>query len=139
MFEITQKVACHLEKAACSKLSDHEIAYLAMHFGSWMRREGISSIARRSVYIVCGEGIGTSNMLKTQLLELIGYIEVRGLLSKRAYEELAAVDADFVVSTTPISFKGKPVHLVHPILTAYEKKHYFNTGKAPKRRLTRSM
>ncbi|WP_256928542.1 BglG family transcription antiterminator [Bacillus sp. F2HM] len=129
VFEITQKVACHLENAACSKLSDHEIAYLAMHFGSWMRREGISSIVKRSVYIVCGEGIGTSNMLKTQLLELIGYIEVRGLLSKRAYEELAAVDADFVVSTTPISFKGKPVHLVHPILTAYEKKTLLQYGK----------
>ncbi|WP_222124423.1 hypothetical protein, partial [Micrococcus luteus] len=74
--------------------------------------EGISSIAKRSVYIVCGEGIGTSHMLKTQLLELIGYIDIRGLLSKRSYEELTSIDVDFVVSTTPISFKGKPVHLV---------------------------
>lgn len=130
VFDITQKVACHLEKATCSKMSDHEIAYVAMHFGGWMRREGISSIAKRSVYIVCGEGIGTSHMLKTQLLELIGYIDIRGLLSKRSYEELTSIDVDFVVSTTPISFKGKPVHLVHPILTAYEKKHCFNMEKA---------
>ncbi|MGG1698111.1 BglG family transcription antiterminator [Bacillus zhangzhouensis] len=135
VFEITQKVAGHLEKVTCSKMSDHEIAYVAMHFGGWMRREGISPIERRSVYIVCGEGIGTSYMLKTQLLELIGYIEVRGLLSKRSYEELSSIDADFVVSTTPISFKGKPVHIVHPILTAYEKKILLQYGEGGKNRL----
>ncbi|MGG0662280.1 BglG family transcription antiterminator [Bacillus altitudinis] len=135
VFDITQKVACHLEKAACSKMSDHEIAYVAMHFGGWMRREGISSIAKRSVYIVCGEGIGTSHMLKTQLLELIGYIDIRGLLSKRSYEELTSIDADFVVSTTPISFKGKPVHLVHPILTAYEKKTLLQYGEGSEPKL----
>ncbi|MGM0814769.1 MAG: BglG family transcription antiterminator [Bacillota bacterium] len=135
VFEITQKVACHLEKATCSKMSDHEIAYVAMHFGGWMRREGISPIERGSVYIVCGEGIGTSHMLKTQLLELIGYIEVRALLSKRSYEELSSIDADFVVSTTPISFKGKPVHVVHPILTAYEKKILLQYGDGGETRL----
>ncbi|MCW4683053.1 BglG family transcription antiterminator [Bacillus pumilus] len=129
VFDITQKVVCHLEKATCSKISDHEIAYVAMHFGGWMRREGISPIVRRSVYIVCGEGIGTSHMLKTQLIELIGYIEVRDLLSKRSYEEMSSIDVDFVVSTTPITFKGKPVHLVHPILTAYEKKTLLQYGE----------
>ncbi|WP_353855596.1 BglG family transcription antiterminator [Bacillus sp. Bos-x628] len=122
VFDITKKVACHLEMATCSQVSEHEIAYLAMHFGGWMRREGISPIKKRSVYIVCGEGIGTSHMLKTQLLELIGYIEIRSVLSKRAYDVLPSVDVDFIVSTTPISPKGKPVHVVHPILTAYEKK-----------------
>lgn len=110
-----------------------------MHFGGWMRREGISPIVRRSVYIVCGEGIGTSHMLKTQLIELIGYIEVRDLLSKRSYEEMSSIDVDFVVSTAPISFKGKPVHLVHPILTAYEKKPYFNMQKVQKPCLMRKM
>lgn len=139
MFDITQKVVCHIEKATCSKISDHEIACVAMHFGGWMRREGISPIVRRSVYIVCGEGIGTSHMLKTQLIELIGYIEVRDLLSKRSYEEMSSIDVDFVVSTTPISFKGKPVHLVHPILTAYEKKPYFNMEKVQKPCLMRKM
>ncbi|MGE6632255.1 BglG family transcription antiterminator [Bacillus sp. NPDC077027] len=129
VFGMTKKVAIHLEQATCGIASDHEIAYLAMHFGGWMRREGISTMKRQSVIIVCAEGIGTSHMLKTQLLDLIAYIEIRGMISKREYECLQTIDADFIVSTTPISSKGKPVHIVHPILTPYEKKTLLRYGE----------
>lgn len=130
VYEITKKVVHHLEKAACAPASENEIAFLAMHFGGWMKREGLQPVSRCSVLIVCAEGVGTSAIVKQQLIDLLGYVNVAGILTKREYSKLDSVAVDFVVATTPVEPKGKPVHVVHPIFSNHDKKTLLKYGEA---------
>jgi len=57
IYEITKKVIRHLESFTGREASEKEVAYLAMHFGGWMRREGSQPPPRKKALIVCGNGI----------------------------------------------------------------------------------
>lgn len=125
IFEITKKVIHHLESFIGRSVSEKEIAYIAMHFGGWMRREGSKPVTRKKALIVCGNGIATSRILQLQLENLLSAVDIAEVVSLREYES-NDYDVDFVVSTAPIEKKDKSVFIVSPILTDAEKETLLN-------------
>jgi mannitol operon transcriptional antiterminator len=120
IFNLTKKVIHHLEKVVGKPINDDEIAFIAMHFGGWLKREGLKPVIRKKALLVCTTGIGTSRMLQHQLEGLFSTVDIVGSVSLREYEEQEYV-VDFVISTTPIHKKKHPVFNVHPILSEAEK------------------
>src|SRR5690606_36778323 len=75
---------------------------------------------RKSVLLVCNNGIGTSRLLQHQLEGLFSTVDVVDCVSLRDFEN-NSYEVDFVISTIPLEEKGKPVFVVSPILTEIEK------------------
>jgi mannitol operon transcriptional antiterminator len=121
VFHLTRKVIHHFEKLVKQPVSDSEIAYIAIHFGGWLRREGITlSSVRRKLLIVCTSGLGTSRILESQLTGLFSNVDIVGAVSLREYEK-QDLSVDFIVSTVPLPDKGIPIFVAKPILDNKDK------------------
>ena len=124
VFHITKKVIHHIEEFMGEKINENEVAYIAMHFGGWLRQEGvILKEQKKNMLIVCTNGLGTSQILERQLKELFSDVEVKGVISLREYEEIHHINeiADFVVSTVSLPDRAVPVFVVDPILNNDDK------------------
>lgn len=125
LFNLTQKVMHHFEEVVGRNVNDDEIAYIAMHFGGWMKREGAEPVSRKKALIVCGNGISTSRILQAQLENLCTTVDIVSTASVREYES-KNYDVDFVISTAPLKKRDVPVFIVSPILTDVEKETLLN-------------
>lgn len=120
VYFLTKKVIHHFEEYVRKSVSDDEIAYVTMHFGAWMRKEGIVPNPRKTALLVCPNGIGTSRMLQYQLEKLFSNIDILNAISKREYES-NTFDVDCIITTTEIEKGNVPVFKVNPILSDSEK------------------
>ncbi|WP_051271246.1 BglG family transcription antiterminator [Shimazuella kribbensis] len=125
VFELTKKVIHHLETYIGKALNEDEIGFLAMYFGGWLKREGTTPQARKRVMIVCGNGVSTSQLLQSQIENLLTTVDVVEILSLREFDPCMEYDVDFIVSTIPIHHEI-PVFHVDPILTDMEKETLLN-------------
>ncbi|MGG4490936.1 BglG family transcription antiterminator [Metabacillus idriensis] len=121
IYLLTQKVIHHFEDVLGKQVSKDEIAYISLHFGGWIEKEGVSVQARKKAAVVCGSGIGTSRIVQKQLEDLIPTLDVIKVMTKREYHKSELGQIDYVISTTPINERDVPVFIVHPILTHAEK------------------
>lgn len=121
IFLITKKVIHHLETLIGKKVPDDETALIAIHFGGWLRKEGLKLVDRKKAIIVCPNGIGTSTILKHQLEGLFSSVDFVETLSVREYEKRDLQDIDFTISTVPLNREGHPIIQVNPILTDIDK------------------
>src|SRR5690606_12348313 len=137
IYLLTKKVIHHFEKLTETPLEDDEIAFIAIHFGGWLRKEGVEPVIRKKGLIICNSGIGTSAILRKQLENLFPSIDFIRTMSVREYNEQGAqLDVDFAGSTVPIYKKNHPLFVVNPILSEPEKisllnKVYSIIGKQP--------
>ncbi|WP_181347121.1 BglG family transcription antiterminator [Thalassobacillus sp. CUG 92003] len=120
IFNLTRQVVFHFERLVGKKISLDEVAYIAMHFGGWLRKEGIDPDQRRSLAIVCPSGIGTSRLMENQLQGLLTGVDIEGVYSLREYKR-SKINADVIVSTIPLPERGVPVIVAPPILSDQEK------------------
>ncbi|MFD2370591.1 BglG family transcription antiterminator [Brevibacillus sp. GCM10020057] len=120
IYELTKKSVQPLEKLVGKTISDDEIAYIAVHFGGWMRWQGITATVLRRVLLVCANGVGTSRILAQQLEGLFSNIDLLGPITLRQYEQFQD-EVDLVVSTTKIANPRHRIILVNPILTDRDK------------------
>lgn len=120
VFDLTRRAVEPLQDLLDNPFSEGEIAYLAMHFGGWLRREKVQPVSRQKAAIVCVNGISASRMLKLQLEQLFPALDWAAVLSLRDYEKFAE-KVDFIFSTVPLSDNDIPVFVVSPILTETEK------------------
>lgn len=120
VYTLTKKVIHHFEEYVGKIVSDDEMAYITMHFGAWMRKEGIVPSPRKTALLVCPNGIGTSRMLQYQLEQVFSSVDILKAISKREYES-NTFDVDCIITTTELE-KGKiPIFMVNPFLTDSEK------------------
>lgn len=120
IFLLTKKVVFHFEEELGKKLDDNEIAFIAIHFGGWLNREGREVKKRHKAIVVCASGLGTSRMLERQLNHLFTTVDIVKTISVREYNDGQFL-VDFFVSTTPVKPNGKPVFQVNPILNDGDK------------------
>ncbi|BDG81826.1 transcriptional antiterminator [Bacillus subtilis] len=120
IFCLTKKVVHHLQKALRKPVSSEETAFIAMHFGGWMKREGVAPSLRKTAVIVCPGGIGTSKILQSQIEDLLPNIDILKTVSSRVYETMT-LETDVLISTVPLPDRGVPVLIVNPILNSKEK------------------
>ncbi len=121
LFILTKKVVHHFEYILGKPVSDDEVAYIAMHFGGWIDKEGVKVEARKKAAVVCASGIGTSRILQKQIEDLMPFVDVVHVYTVREYEKASLSGLDLVISTTPVSEKNVPVFVVNPILNPSEK------------------
>lgn len=114
LFEITKYVSVYLENMIGLPIPDSEVAYLALHFGAFMKpAEDVQN--RLRILIVCTNGVSTGNMLKYELSNLLPTAEIVGVVAAPALMDNKE-ECDLIISTVKIR-SMVPVLVVHPILT----------------------
>lgn len=114
LFELTGVVARYLEQMIGFPINDDEIAYLALHFGAFLRTEQPKS-DRLRVLLVCVNGVSTGNMLRREISQLLPEAEI---VDVRSIDNLVNAQnvCDVIISTIRIS-SVVPDIVVHPVLT----------------------
>ncbi|UOQ45458.1 BglG family transcription antiterminator [Halobacillus salinarum] len=120
LFHLTKRVMKHLELYVGEPIPDKEAAYITLHFGGWLTKEKKRVETKFRALIVCENGIGTSNMLRTQLENMIAGLNVIQTMSIREYQSIEP-NADVIFSTNYIKAKDIPVIHVPAILTNLDK------------------
>ncbi|MBM7600012.1 mannitol operon transcriptional antiterminator [Virgibacillus halotolerans] len=121
VFYLTKKVVHHFEDLLDQSIDENEIAFISMHFGGWLRKEGLTiEKSLKKLLIVCTNGLGTSRLLESQLEGLFSNVEIVGVTSLREYEKMQ-LNVDFIVSTITLPQKGVPVFVVNPVLNNEDK------------------
>ena len=123
LFALTKIASRSLEKNIGFPISDSEIAYLALHFGAFLRISAHENDQLR-ILIVCVNGISTGNMLKREVQKLIPFAEIVDVRSVADMVNIQKI-CDLVISTIKIN-TVVPVITVHPILTEFDRKMILN-------------
>ena len=116
LFALTRIAAKRLEENIGFPIPDGEIAYLALHFGAFLKISKHDN-DRLRILIVCVNGISTGNMLKREIQKLLPFAEN---VDVRAAVDMVNIQniCDLVISTVKIN-TIVPVITVHPILTEF--------------------
>ena len=123
LFEITKVVAKKLEQMIGLPIVDGEVALLALHFGSRLKRRE-SDANKLRILIVCINGISTGNMLKQEIQQLLPRALILGVISKM--DMLCSEEKyDLIISTVNIKSEI-PVIVVRPILTNKDREQILN-------------
>lgn len=102
-------------------ISENEIGFLVLHIGVGLERHYDVGYQRHpQVLLVCDSGNSTLRMIEAMLLRKYPQLQVTARLSQREYEERTRIDEDFVISTTRLSEKEKPVVVMSPFPTHFQ-------------------
>lgn len=101
LFVNTKYASRYFEAYVGSKINDHEISYIALHFGAAL--ENINNHKRNNtrVMLVCGTGIGTAKMLETQIKKFFN-VDIVNTVSSRAVRDISPKEYDYIISTIDI-------------------------------------
>lgn len=117
IFEACSRSKIYLEQEFDIKVNDHEVAYMAMHFGAAMEAQRSSINRNTNILLVCASGIGTSRLLKANLLS---YFRSFNIIDVVSYQDVPGyMDSnkiDLIISTIPIKESTLPVVVVSPLL-----------------------
>ncbi|KSV58308.1 BglG family transcription antiterminator [Acetivibrio ethanolgignens] len=119
LFEITRHVSKYLEQLVGLPIPDSEVAYLALHFGSYLKVSQEEKGELR-ILIICVNGISTGNMLKREVQNLLPEAKIVGVAAAMDMFKAQKV-CDLVISTVKVE-SLVPVIQVHPILTDYDRR-----------------
>jgi len=129
LYEQTKSIASRFAEYVGMPIDDHEVSYITLHFGAALERAKAKSRKPTRVVVVCGTGIGTANMLASQLNQHF-QLEIVQMISARQAYMLQPDTYDYVVSTVEIPEWQKSDYLrVRPILLPDEitkLSQYFN-------------
>lgn len=109
--------AALLERSTGLLISEHEIAYIALHIGAALERVKGQDLHKKCI-IVCSSGLGSAQLLYQKLSKLTGSrLEVLGTFGSYNLSMAPLDRIDFIISTVPLAFNpGVPVVVVHPLL-----------------------
>ena len=116
LYEIVRRAADKLSANVGLQLSADEVGYLTMHIGGAVERHGIQRVKMLSVLLVCGNGVGTANLLAMTLQHRLTYIRISKIVSRYTMTQQDLEAADVVISTIDLQAEGKAVLRVSPIL-----------------------
>lgn len=123
LFALTKTAARGMEESVGFPIPDGEIAYLALHFGAFLKISDNES-GKLRILIVCVNGISTGNMLKREIQKLLPFAEI---VDVRAVVDMVNVQniCDLVISTVKVN-TVVPVITVHPIMTELDRRMILN-------------
>jgi transcriptional antiterminator/mannitol/fructose-specific phosphotransferase system IIA component (Ntr-type) len=116
LFHSTKYVARYLEDYIGEKIDDQEISYIALHFGAALEnlKDKTANIAK--IILVCGTGIGTSNMLASKLTKEF-CVEIVSTISVRTINTIKAMNYDYIISTIDIPQLDKTQYVkINPLI-----------------------
>lgn len=119
LHHLVKKAMKPFHQLAGRPMSDDESAYVTMHFGSWLKRQGTELSSRPKAVVVCPKGIAISKMLLKELREMFPNILFLDSLSVREFYH-SPFSYDIVFSTVFVRTEA-PIFIVNPILDIDEK------------------
>lgn len=123
LFDITRIVCKYLEQQVGLPIPDGEVAYLALHFGAYLKGYSFEDIKLR-ILIVCVNGISTGNMMKSEVAKLLPQAEIIDVVAASDFKN-AQEKCDLVISTVKLR-SMVPVIVVSPILKDFDRKNILN-------------
>ncbi len=120
IFRIALKAAGNIEEKLGIKLSDDEIGYLTIHIGGAIERKKIRSSKRLEVLLVCGNGVGTANLLAIMLKNRMPYINIIKTVSIYELNQMEMDNIDIIVTTIPLKLANIAILQISPILSDAE-------------------
>jgi transcriptional antiterminator/mannitol/fructose-specific phosphotransferase system IIA component (Ntr-type) len=102
LFLNTKSVARHLEDYLGSSINEHELSYIALHFGAALENAVDNKNKNVRVIVVCGTGIGTAKMVASKLIREFN-VEIVDTLSSREISKIEDKEFDLIISTVDIS------------------------------------
>lgn len=102
------------------KITDDEIAFLAIHFSTAALNLDLNFIYKSVV--VCNHGLATGNLLAASLKEKFPEIDVTAVFSSKDMKVINKLDVDLIFSTSDIGPTSKPMLIVEPIITEVNRK-----------------
>ncbi|PTH24531.1 PTS sugar transporter subunit IIA [Staphylococcus arlettae] len=108
-----------IEQAYNIEFEADELSYITIHFASAIERLSSSTKPAIKVVLLCGSGIGTSQLLKSKIKNIYPELEVIDAYS--VYEiddsQLRNERIDYVISTVEVTQLSVPIVRVSPFLT----------------------
>ncbi|GAB6138760.1 BglG family transcription antiterminator [Halanaerobaculum tunisiense] len=95
------------------KVKEEEIGYIALHLGAALER--INN--KNRVIIVCGSGIGTSQLAATKLKNQLAGIEIVDIVSAHKLKKRNLEDIELIISTVPLKKQAEKVVKISPLVT----------------------
>ncbi|RKD34253.1 BglG family transcription antiterminator [Thermohalobacter berrensis] len=102
LFLNTKSVARHLEDYLGTNINEHELSYIALHFGAALQNTVDNKNKNVKVIVVCGTGIGTAKMVASQLMKEFN-VDIVDTISSREIRKVDNEDYDLIISTVDIS------------------------------------
>lgn len=92
-----------------TKLSDHEISYLALHFDVSLNRKNTSEKTRKNILIVCSTGRASSQLLKIKFEKLFNqYLQQVDVCDVRQWQSLSEKNCyEYIFSTVPLQGESR--------------------------------
>ena len=124
--QIVRRICDGLEKKIGYPIGDDDVAYIAMHFGGFLKREK-KKINQTKVLLVCLNGIATSKLLRKELEFLVGNVDIIDAVNIDQVDNYIN-DVDYIITTVPIKNIGLDERIlkVNPILTELDKQNIIN-------------
>lgn len=124
LFLNTKLVSIYLENYIGKKIDDHEISYIALHFGAAIRNVKENKITK--IVLVCGTGVGTAKMIASQVEDKFN-VEIVDTVASRMVNKLNTMEYDLIISSIDIPEMKKDTYIkISPIMT---KKDYDKLSK----------
>lgn len=120
LYAVAKRAAERIGETEGIHFSEDEIGYMTIHLGAAVERKKLQRTKRLSVLLVCGNGIGTANLLAMTLKSRLPYINITKTVSFYKLQDEDCKDADLVISTAPVELPDQAVLHVSPIMTQEE-------------------
>lgn len=98
-------------------VEENEIGYIALHFGASIEKNYKNEGNFLKVILVCSSGIGTTNILKSRLLNEFNNIKIINTVPVREINKYYKQDIDLILSTFDIHENNFPNLKVSPLLS----------------------
>lgn len=107
VFNISNQVCDILRNKLHVLVSDSEVAYIALHFNSFIRRNNYLETSD-DILIVCPQGLSTSAMLKKEIESINPMMRISQTLSLKQFENNEKdIKAKHIISTVDLPTKRK--------------------------------
>lgn len=115
LFLNTKRVIRHLADYIQEKINDQEISYITLHFGAALKNVE-RHVEKSKVVIVCGTGVGTANMVASQISNDFD-VEIVATISCRALKSINKIKYDYIISTVDIPELNKKKYIkISPLI-----------------------
>ncbi|GAB6099565.1 transcriptional regulator LicR [Halanaerocella petrolearia] len=95
------------------KVNEEEIGYIALHLGAALERVS----KELKAIIVCGSGIGTSQLVASRLAKSLSGLEIIDMVAAHELKNRDLAQVDIIISTIPLADLSQPVVQVSPLVT----------------------
>lgn len=125
LYQVAQECVKAIEEEEKILVPEDEVAFIATHIGSAIKSENRRRNNKYRVVIACGNGIGTSQLLATEIEKEFHNIDIVDIVSTLEIdmERIKKINIDLIITTVPVYSEEMPFIQVNYILTEEDKKN----------------